>query len=123
MHPLLGDPAQLREGEDLKTSTVGQDRAIPSHEPMQAAEFLDHLLTRTDMEVIGIPENDLRTHRAKLVGRDRLHRRLGADRHEDRCLDITPAGMQNPGTRLARQIGVKKGERSHGIKGDTRLLG
>ena len=34
MNSLLRDPAKLREGENLKSATVGQDGSIPTHEAM-----------------------------------------------------------------------------------------
>ena len=95
MHPLLGDFAELREGENLKPSAVRQDRAIPRHETMQTPKAGDELFARPDMEVVGIPQNDLRAQATQFVRTHRLHSGLGPDRHEDRCLDRAPARMDS----------------------------
>ena len=93
VHPLLCDAAQLGEGKDLKATAVREDRAIPAHEPVQSSQLLDHLFTRTHMEVVGITQDDAGAHGAKLVRGDGLYRGLRADRHEDWRLDITAARM------------------------------
>ena len=55
MHALLGDFAQLRERENLESTAVRQDRAVPRHELVQAPEAGDEFFPRTHMEVVGVP--------------------------------------------------------------------
>ena len=110
MHPFPRDAAQLGKGEHLESPTVGQNRTIPSHEAMEATQFADDCITWPYMEMVRVPQDDFCPEVAKLVGRDGFHRGLGADRHKDRRLDITPAGMQNSCTSLTGGIGLEKGE-------------
>ena len=60
VHPLLGDLPEFREREHLEAAAVGQDRSLPAHEPVQAAELPHHFHARPHEEVIGIAEDDLR---------------------------------------------------------------
>jgi hypothetical protein len=46
----------MRQREDLKPSGVGEHRAIPVDEAMDAAEMLENLGTGTKKQVIGIGE-------------------------------------------------------------------
>ena len=43
---VLVDDAQVAERDDLEAARVGQDRAVPGHEPVEPAEPLDPLVTR-----------------------------------------------------------------------------
>src|SRR5205823_10795379 len=40
---LLGDLAQLREGKNLVTTAIRQDRSVPIHEFVKSAKMRDHL--------------------------------------------------------------------------------
>jgi hypothetical protein len=62
------------------------------------------------MEVVGVPEDDLCPHGAKLVRGDSLDGRLRAHRHENRRLHVTAAGVEDAGSSFARGIGVKESE-------------
>lgn len=44
---LFVDLAQLRERENLITAAICQDRSIPIHELVQAAEMFDHIDARS----------------------------------------------------------------------------
>ena len=58
-HALLLDFPHTGQREDLKSPAVSQNWAIPTHEPMQAAHFLDELVAWPQMKMIGIGELDL----------------------------------------------------------------
>jgi hypothetical protein len=60
--------------------------------------------------MVGIPENDAGAERAEFIGRNSLDGRLRSNRHKDGCLDITAAGVKDPGTGVTGEIGLKKGE-------------
>ena len=49
-----------REAEDLVAAAVGQDRMRPADEAVQAAPPRDQLVAGTQIEVIGVAEDDLR---------------------------------------------------------------
>jgi len=91
---LVADVAQLRQTKGLESAAVGQDRAVPAHELVQAPEIADQVRARPQVEVVGVAQDDLRADFAELRGRERLHRALRADRHEDRRLDRPVAGAQ-----------------------------
>ena len=48
-HAFVGDFAKLGKAEDLKAAGIGEDRAGPGHEFVQAAEFADQLVTRAQI--------------------------------------------------------------------------
>jgi ribose 5-phosphate isomerase RpiB len=58
-HALFIQLAQFAEAEDLKPTGVGEDRAAPRHKTVQAAQFTDGFDARAQVQVIGVPENDV----------------------------------------------------------------
>jgi hypothetical protein len=59
-HAFLRDLAQRRQAEYLETAGIRQDRPLPVHEAMQPAVRADHLHPRTQHQVEGVAEDDLR---------------------------------------------------------------
>ena len=59
---LLVDATKACEREHLEAAGIGQQRAIPCHELVKAAELLDDVLAGTDVQVVGVREDDLRAH-------------------------------------------------------------
>ena len=120
------DSAKVRQREDLEAAGVGQDRSVPAHEPMQPAEAGDALGGRAQAQVIRVAEDHLRTGGAQVAGRQRLHRRLGPDRHElgrvDRAVggrDPAEAGATDGGW-LERE---GRRQRGHGRNALVTLFG
>jgi len=93
----LGDLSELREAEHLEPAGVGQDRAVPAHEAMQPAELADEVVSGPEKQMVRVGEHDLGAGRAEVVGPERLHGGVRADRHEDRRLDDAVRGRQAPG--------------------------
>jgi hypothetical protein len=62
---------------------------------MQPALPRDHFLTRANMKMVGISENNLGTKVVKFKGRDGFDGSLSADRHEDWRLNDTASGFQD----------------------------
>jgi hypothetical protein len=93
----LGDLAKLREAEHLKSTGIGQDGSGPSHEAMQATELANEGVAGSEKQVVRVGEHDLGAGRAEIVRPQRLHRRVRADRHEDRRLDHAVGGRQSAG--------------------------
>ena len=81
------DLARLGEAEDLEAAAVGEDRPVPVHEAVQAAQLGDQLVAGPQGEVIGVAEDDAAPASRELLGRQPLDGGLGADGHEDRRLD------------------------------------
>ena len=59
-HALFGDLAQAVQTEDLESAGIGEDRPRPGHELVQSAEPADGFVPGTQIEMIGVAENDLR---------------------------------------------------------------
>jgi len=74
--------AQSLEAEDLITSTVCQQTPLPIHESMQAAGSGDQIFSRPEMEVIGIGQDDSRSHSVQLIRSKGFDGSLSAHRHE-----------------------------------------
>jgi hypothetical protein len=68
---------------------------------MQPAAGVQHWCTGSKIQVIRIPENNLRTEIKKLALLYRLHRALGPDRHEDWCFNQSMVRLKNPGPGVA----------------------
>ena len=49
---------EVGEAEYLVPAAVGQDRSVPAHEAVQPPERSDPLVSRTEVEVIGVREDD-----------------------------------------------------------------
>ena len=82
MHALLGDLANIAEAEDLEAAGVGEDRPFPLHKVVQVAVQLHDLLARTQPQVEGVAENDLRAGRFNFLRRHSFYGTVGADRHK-----------------------------------------
>ncbi len=93
MDALLSNLAELCEGEYLKAAAIGEDRTVPRHEMMEPSEAGNELFSGPYMEVVGIAENNLRAEPTKFLGGHGFDGRLGADRHEDRCLNGASARL------------------------------
>ena len=65
---------RVAQREDLVAAGVGEDRPVPAHEPVQAAELRDQVLAGTQMQVVRVAEQDRGAERAELVGVDALDR-------------------------------------------------
>ena len=84
---VLVDRAQPLEREHLEAARVGEDRAVPAHEPCRPPSSRIELVAGPQVQVVRVREDHLRAHRAQIVRVERLHRGERADRHERRRLD------------------------------------
>ena len=91
---LLGDRA-VPHREHLEATRVGDDRAAPAHELVQAAHPLDVLVPGLDEQVERVAEHHLVPERGHLVGLQRLDGRGRRQRHERRRVDVTVRGPKN----------------------------
>jgi hypothetical protein len=81
------DAAQRGEAEHLIATAVGQDRQIPSHEPVKSAAAGNELVAGPQIKVVGIAEDDLGAHLLEVALGDGFHRAARANRHEGGGLD------------------------------------
>ena len=101
---LLGHRARVGEGKNLEASRVGEDRALPAHEFVDAADLPENLGAGTEQEVVGIRKEDLGARVVEKIGRLRLDRRVCADGHEQRGfhLVVERAKSRRAGAGVAR---------------------
>jgi hypothetical protein len=52
--PFLGDATERAQAEDLETTAVRQNGAVPIHESMKPSNAGDHLFARPEIEVVSI---------------------------------------------------------------------
>jgi hypothetical protein len=89
---LFGNGPARREAEHLIAAAVGEDRLLPSDEPVEAAHARDEIVAGPQIEVIGVAQQNLRADVFEIAMRHTLHRTLGADGHE-RGVSIAPWGV------------------------------
>ena len=119
MDAFFRNSSEFCQRENLESTTVGQDWAVPAHESMKSAKVFDHLQTRPQEEMIGVAENNLRAHRAKLLRGHRLDGALGANGHEDRRFDDPMFGEQSAPASPRRGINLEYFERHRGLVTQT----
>ena len=108
LDPLLTDPAQLAQAEDLVSATVGEHRPLPRDKTVEAAHGLHRLRPGAQEEMVGVSQNDPRVELFEHLLGERLDRPLGADRHEDRGLDLAMCGADQPTAGRAPGIYVEQ---------------
>ena len=92
----------------MKTAAVGQDRAIPFDEIVQASKLRHLFGTGAEHEMIGVSEDDVSAGVLHLIEIEALHRADRAHGHEGWCADITSARVDRAKPR--RTIGCVKGK-------------
>src|ERR1043166_10224395 len=105
-HAFLTHTCQGPKTEDLKTSTIGENRGRPTHEGMQTAKAADEVVTRAEEEVIGIAQDDMRPAGQQVAGAQRLDRGLGANWHKYRSIEGSMRGVEPSQTCLAVRVSV-----------------
>src|SRR5215472_4494505 len=85
-HTFVGDFAKSREAENLVAAGIGQDRAGPRHELMQAAKAPNQLMARTQIKMIRVGEDNFSAKLFERFLRQRFYRSLRANGQEERCL-------------------------------------
>jgi D-alanine-D-alanine ligase-like ATP-grasp enzyme len=102
------------EREDLVAAAVGEKRAVPAGEAVQSPEPRDELGAGAQQQVVGVREQDPGADLAQVPVKDGLHRRGGADRHEDRRLDLAVRRAQQTRAGAAVAGDELEGEAGHG---------
>src|SRR5690349_2734733 len=85
---LFGDFAQIAEAEYLKSTGIGENRTIPGHKLLHAAEVSQPLDARAQVQVIGVIQQNLDTQLFQGVLRNAFDRAYSSHRHEDRGLHL-----------------------------------
>jgi len=76
------DRAVSGEREHLKPTRIRQDGLRPRHETVEATHGLQRLEAGAQIEVVGVPENDVGVGRLDIGRREPLHGTHRADGHE-----------------------------------------
>ena len=92
--PFLVETTQFGERHRLEAPGVGEDRAGPGHEPVEAAEPGDALRAGPQHQVVGVRQHHVGAGRRHRRGRRRLDRRRGSHGHEGGCLHRPVSGFQ-----------------------------
>ncbi len=95
----FADVAEAGEGEDLESTAIGEDWAGPLHEAVDAAEVLDELVAGSEVEVVGVDEDDAGAGGGDFGGEEGFDSGEGADGHEDGGLEAAAGGGDAPGAR------------------------
>ena len=117
---LLGHFHAMGEAEDLEAAAVGQDRPVPAHEAVQAAQRGDYLFARPQREMIGIAQDHFRPAPADLFDLQPFDARLRGDGHEGgRC--TSPCGVEKPPRRAAQRASTcsRRKEKAAAVIGKT----
>ena len=101
---LFLDRAPRGEAEHLIAAAIGQDRARPPDETVQAAASCDEIVAGPQIEVVGVAEQDLRAEPFEIAMSEPFHRALGADRHERRRLDASMRSCHHATPRAAVRV-------------------
>ncbi len=97
--------------DHLKSAAVGQDRAIPGVETVQSAGLVQYIEAGAEVEVIGVPEDDLGMDVVgELVLVHGFYRRGRADGHKYRRLDGAVGSFQQAGAGIRLSVSMLKGE-------------
>ena len=88
------------EGEHLIAARVGQDVTLPVHEPVQASELADDVLSGLQHQVIGVRQHHRDIETFQVLARQCPDGPAGADRHETRGVEGAPRRTHRPGPRM-----------------------
>ena len=113
---LVGDAA-VAHREDLEAAGVGDDRPVPAHELVQAAEAGDELVAGVEEQVEGVAQHHVVAQGGDLAGLEALDRGLGGERDEGGRADVAVGGAQDAGPRARARVAREDGEgRGHGLR-------
>ena len=91
---LFADLSERSQAEYLKPAAVCENRLVPVHKLVQAAELFHNLVSGTNVKMIGIGQFNLCTDLLQICG---SHRTLdscnGTHIHKNRCLNDTMYGF------------------------------
>ena len=92
-------PSQALEAHHLIAAAIGKDRTRPAHELVQAAQVADQFVPRTQVEVIGVGENNLGANLLEQILRHAFDSSGSPDRHEDGRFHIPVRSVEYPRAR------------------------
>ena len=114
-HAFLRDLAQLGKAEHLESAAVGQDGPVPAGKFVQTAHIGYQLITRTQMQVVGVAEHHLGADLLQILrGQAALDGTGGGNILESRGLHRAVHGLEftPPGVVFLLEQ-LKSGQRRH----------
>ena len=117
MNAVRCDVAQVCQAEYLVSAAVGEDGSVPGHESVESTGFTDYVDAGSQCEVVGISEEHLCAHFLQFVGCHGFNGCLGADRHEDGCIQcsmwsgVPGEASGGGGVGVAQLEGHRRGDR------------
>ena len=116
-HAVVGDPARVGHREHLKAPRVGEHGPLPPRPLLQPTHAIDEVGPRSEQQVIGVAENDLRADPADLLGQQALDAALRAHGHErgrlERPVRRFDHADASPGLRVGVAVGDGEAKRCH----------
>ena len=97
--PFFGEFTDAGERKDLKSAAVGQYGAVPPGETVQAAGFVQGLGAGTQVEVVGVAQDDLCADFLDQVAVEHaLDAAYGADGHKNGGAYLAVVGTEHAGS-------------------------
>ena len=109
----LTDLGQPREAHHLIAAAVGEDRPLPTHEPVQPAQARNPLGAGSQHQMIGVAQDDIGPRRAHFLRAHRFDRRRRTDGHKGRRANLAADGRDSARTRGAVSPGDGEVEAGH----------
>ncbi len=100
-YPFIVDLVDVAQRENLEPARIGQNRVGPIHELVQSTQIGDDFITRPQVEMVRICQNQAGLHGFQLSRGDGLDRCLGSHRGKKRGFQGAMRRMKNPGPGLA----------------------
>src|SRR5947208_13780632 len=95
-HAFYRDLAQAAQVENLEPDGIRENRARPVHELVEAAELANGLVPGTQIQVVGVPQDDFGVEIVEQIARQQaFDSSLRANGYEHRGLDVAMAGVQD----------------------------
>ena len=109
--PLLAQLAAGGQREDLEAAAVGEHRPLPGREAVHAARLFDNLHAGTQVEVVGVGQNNLGVSLvAHIAVEEPLDGGGRTDGHENRRANHAVVGRELAGTGPRSGVPVLKGK-------------
>ena len=94
-------------GASIGGLAVGEDRAIPRVKLMQSTSFPKDIETRSEIQMIGVSQDDLRLYLIAQFGEMyAFDCTCCSDRHKNRCLNLSVIGGNDTSTCITGSIGM-----------------
>src|SRR5882724_11056198 len=81
-HTFFAHLCEITKTENLKAAGIGQERSVPAHEFVQTTQRADQLMSRTQVKMIGVPQNDVGIQFLEHILGHSFDRTNGSHRHK-----------------------------------------